>query len=300
MAKRRRRLIHRHRLLRLFLGVAGTALVGLLLTISLLSATSNPLPDHRYLTADRPLIMAHRGGRVVGPENTLFTFGRAVEMGADVLEVDVRGTRDGSPVLLHDAVVESTTDGNGQVNEITLEELKKLDAGYHWQGPDGSHPFRGAGLTVATLEEALATFPEIMFNLELKTDDPDLADRVCACVREFGMQEKVLVASFHADALAHFGDSCPDVVTAATSTETAWFYLLNMVGMSSAFHPRGWALQVPRKLVDESFVTSAGNHNVAVHVWTVNDPDDMHRLLAMGVDGLITDDPLRLRQILSR
>ena len=288
------------RFLRTFLAVVGLAVIALLVMVAALAATSSPLPAHRYLTADRPLIIAHRGGRAVGPEHTLFTFGRAVEIGVDVLEVDVRQTRDGSLVLLHDPVVESTTDGRGPVDEITLAALKKLDAGYRWQGPDETYPFRGGGFTVATLEEAFASFPEVAFNLELKTDDPELADAVCACVREYQMQEKVLVVSFHADAVERFKDSCPEVVTAATASEITWFYLLNLVGMSSAFHPGGHALQVPTKLVDESFVTNAGNHNVAVHVWTVNDPDDMRRLLAMGVHGLITDDPERMRNILSR
>ena len=290
----------RRRYVRLFLGALGLVVVGSLVAVAVLAATSHPLPTHRYLTADRPLIMAHRGGRAVGPESTLFTLGRAAEMGVDVLEVDVRQTRDGVLVLMHDPVVDSTTDGKGPVSETTLAEIKKLDAGYQWQAADGTFPFRGAGLTVATMEEAFALFPEELFNVELKTADPALADAVCDCVREFQMQAKVLIASFHTDGVERFRSSCPEVATGATASETTWFYLLNLVGMTAAFHPDGHALQVPKRMVDRDFVTNAGNHNVAVHVWTVNDPDDMRRFLEMGVDGLITDDPGRMRQLLPR
>ena len=274
--------------------------MSILLVTAWLPATSAPLPPHRYLTADSPLVMAHRGGRALGPESTLFTLGRAVELGVDVLELDVRLSADGEPVLLHDAMVDATTDGSGPVGQFALLELKQLDAGYRWRAADGGLPMRGAGLTVATLEEAFATFPRQLFNLELKGDDPPLAAAVCASIRDFGMQERVLVASFHGDAVEHFRRLCPDVVTAATAGEVAWFLLLESLGMAGAFHPEGSAFQVPEILVDEEFVQSARDHNVAVHVWTVNEPSAMRRLLRWRVDGIITDHPDSLLALLDR
>lgn len=297
---RRHRRMARRRLLRPFLGVVGLVAVSILLLTAGLAATSEPLPPHRYLTADSPLVMAHRGGRALGPESTLFTLGRAAGLGVDVLELDVRLTADGEPVLLHDATVDAPTDGNGPVGQFTLLKLKQLDAGYRWQAADGGFPFRGAGLTVATLEEAFATFPRQLFNLELKADDPELAAAVCASVRDSGMQEQTLVASFHGEAVKHFRRVCPDVLTAATAGEVAWFVLLESVGLAGAFHPEGRAFQVPERLVDEEFVQSARSHNVAVHVWTVNEPAAMRRLLRWRVDGIITDHPDSLIALLER
>ena len=285
---------------RLILRVLGLALVIFLLVIALLALTSQPLAPHRYVTADSPLIIAHRGGRAVGPENTLATFEKAVGLGVDVLEVDVRHTADGALVLHHDTVVDETTEGTGPVGEFTLDELKKLDAGYRWKAPDGSFPFRGADLEIATLEEAFAAFPEQRFNVELKRPEAALADAVCDCVRAFQMQERVLVASFHSKAVERFREVCPEVASAATPWETAWFFALNLLGLSSAFHPTGLAFQVPPRLVVRDFIANAGNHNVAVHVWTVNDPDEMRRLLQLGVDGLITDRPENAREIIDR
>ena len=112
------------------------ALLGLFLIFfviyGILYALARPIPDHLYFKPDKFLAIAHRGGRSLGPENTLYTFTRAVELGTDVLEMDLQTTSDGALVILHDREVDRTTNGTGAVDSFTLSDLKKLDAGFRW------------------------------------------------------------------------------------------------------------------------------------------------------------------------
>ncbi|HDH09983.1 MAG TPA: glycerophosphodiester phosphodiesterase, partial [Chloroflexi bacterium] len=130
----------------------GTILLIAALALAMLAglrfATAHPRPDKPYLTSDRPLVMAHRGAGLA-PENTLVAFQKALDLGADVLELDVHATKDGEIVVIHDETVDRTTDGRGAVKDFTLEELKRLDAGYHFT-PDGgvTYPYRGRGITI--------------------------------------------------------------------------------------------------------------------------------------------------------
>ena len=134
--------------------------------------------DHSYFAQDegRPLVMAHRGGAGLWPENTMFAFERAAEMGADVIETEIHSTADNNLVLIHDKTVDRTTNGTGPVNSFTLAELKELDAGYKWTTDGGrTFPFRGKGITVPTLEEVFTGLPNIPINIDIKQIAPSLA-----------------------------------------------------------------------------------------------------------------------------
>jgi len=126
--------------------------------------------DHPFFTEARTLAIAHQGGRGLWPENTLLAFERALDLGVDVVEMDLRGTSDRHIVVHHDPSVERTTEGAGLVRELTLEEIRALDAGYRFEvEADGTltHPYRGRGLVVPTLLEVLDRFPESRLNLEM-------------------------------------------------------------------------------------------------------------------------------------
>ena len=126
---------------------------------------------HPYFSLPTPIVIGHRGGAGLAPENTLLAFERGLAAGAAIIESDVHLTRDGVPVLLHDPVVDRVTNGSGPVANLPLKELQKLDAGYHFSSDCGkTHPFRGQGLYVPTLEESLNAFPGVRFNLEIKAD----------------------------------------------------------------------------------------------------------------------------------
>jgi glycerophosphoryl diester phosphodiesterase len=284
-----------------------TFLAALIILVILLGGVwlqARPAPPHPYFAAAGFQVIAHRGGSGLAPENTLAAFRRSLAAGADVLEMDVRTTADGHLVVLHDATVDRTTDGRGAVKEMTLAELKTLDAGYHWTADQGrSFPFRGRGITVPTLSEVLAAFAETPLVTEIKEKRTEVGQAVCDLLRQHGRIARVLVASVHADVLEHFRQICPGVATSAGPSEALWFYLLSRAGLVSLYSPVMQALQVPvtfkgLAVVSRRFVAAVHARNLTVAVWTVNAEETMRRLITAGVDGIMTDYPDRLADII--
>jgi glycerophosphoryl diester phosphodiesterase len=288
------------RLLKIFLA----ALVLAVIVLGGVWLQARPAPPHPYFDAIGFQVIAHRGGSGLGPENTLAAFRRSLAAGADVLEMDVRSTADGNLVVLHDATVDRTTDGRGTVNEMTLAQLKTLDAGYRWTADQGrSFPFRGRGITVPTFSEVLETFAETPMIAEIKEKRPEVSQSVCEMLRRHGRMTSVLVASVHAGVLERFRQVCPAVATSAGPSEALWFYLLSRAGLASLYSPAMQALQVPvtfkgLAVVSRRFVAAAHARNLTVAVWTVNAEGIMRRMIAAGVDGIMTDYPDRLAGII--
>ncbi len=260
----------------------------------LCAGCSGPEPGHPFFLDEKPgvQVIAHRGGAGLRPENTLAAFQHAVELGADVLEMDVRLTADGAIVVIHDATVDRTTEGSGTVAEMTLEKLRALDAGYRWS-PDGgkAFPYRGRGLRVPALEEVFARLPAARMVVEMKQFTPASAAALCSLVRRAGMPGKVLVASFANDALRAFRDACPEVATSMSAYEARLF-----VTLRGFYAPAAAALQVPDRmremvLVTPELVATARRRKLKLHVWTVNDAARMRELVGLGVDGIMTDRP---------
>lgn len=254
----------------------------------------------------RPLVFAHRGGGGLFPENTLEAFKYSAEMDVDVLELDIHSTADGKLVVMHDFTVDRTTDGQGNVNALTLEQLKKLDAGYKFTTDGGkTFPFRGNGITVPTLDEVFAAFPAMSFNIEPKQQTPSITKPLCNLLRERNATGNVIVGSFRQEVLDEFRAECAEVATSASPSEVSKFLAMYKTGLSESYTPPMQALQVPENVsylnvVSKDFVETAHKLNLKVHVWTINKPDDMQRLLEMGVDGIMTDYPDRLLDLLDR
>ena len=269
---------------------------------------AKPIPNHPFFDFNRDgiLVMAHRGGRRLWPENTLYAFEHAVELGVDVLEMDIHSTKDGVLVVIHDHTVDRTTDGAGAVQGFALAELEELDAGHNWTADEGqSFPFRGQGLAVPTLDEVFVAFPDVPMNIEIKQVQPSITAPLCQMIRERGMTERVLIASFDTDTIREFRRACPEVATTSGEDEVRIFFALNQVFLGAIYSPPAEALQVPEysgdlHVVTERFVNTAHERNMEVHVWTVNDIDDMQRFLNLGVDGIITDYPDQLLALLGR
>jgi glycerophosphoryl diester phosphodiesterase len=272
-----------------------------LMTAFAQSATDVPFAEK---IRRRPLVMAHRGGAGLWPENTMYGFERAVDLGVDVLETEVHSTADNFLVLMHDSTVDRTTNGSGPISTFTLEELKTLDAGYNWS-PDGGQtfPFRGSGITVPTLEELFTVLPNVRMNIDIKQEKPSLVESLCKTIRTFDMVDKVMVASFSSRVLKAFRRRCPEVTTSAGTGEVAMFFVMNLVFLGAVYRPACQAFQVPEyssglRVLTKRFVKTAHGRNLAVHAWTINETTDMQRLLALGVDGVITDYPDRLITLL--
>lgn len=253
------------------------------------------------------LVIAHQGGDGLWPSNTMFAFERATEMGVDVLEMDVHRTADGVIVLSHDETVDRLTDGSGLIKEMTFEDLQALDAAHDWSEDDegASFPFRGQGIQIPSLHQVFMAFPEMAMNIEIKQAEPSMVVEFCDLIRAHGKQEQVLVGSFHADTMRAFRRYCPEVATSGTEEEIRPYYVLNRLFLDAVYRPPAEAFQVPEysgdlHVVTQRFVRGTRKHNVDVHVWTVNETADMQRLLDLGVDGIITDRPDRLLELVGR
>ena len=281
----------------------GVILVMAAIYTSLAWSEGAPSPEHVYFQsskADRPLVIAHRGGGGLAPENTISAFENSVRLGVDVLELDVHSTADGALVVIHDRTVDRTTDGSGRVNALTLDEIRRLDAGYRFSTDGGqTFPLRGKGVRVPTLDEVFAAFPEMKFNIEPKQHEPSIVAPLCEAITARKMVEKVVVASFNQTLMDEFRQACPKVATSAGPSEVTKFLTLYKTGLTESFSPSMQALQIPENagwlnVVNRDFIKAAHERNLKVHVWTVNNADDMKRLIEMGVDGIMTDYPDRL------
>jgi len=263
--------------------------------------------SHPYFDLPRPIPIGHRGCAGLAPENTLPSFERALAEGARILESDVHLTRDGVPVLLHDDDVARTTDGSGRATGLTFGELRKLDAGHRFQ-PEGEEgfPWRGKGLRIPSLEEALAALPGARFNLELKEDVPGLVERTLAVVRDADRAATTLLTAGDDAIMKRLRElaRAEGVPVALGASVGDIVDFVRTAGGDGAPREGPMALQIPthfggRPLVTPELVRHAHAHGVQVHVWTINDPDEMHRLLDLGVDGLISDHPGRVVRVIA-
>ena len=249
---------------------------------------------HPAFLRGRVRVFAHRGGAALAPENTVVAFNQGLSLGADGLELDVRLSRDGTPVVLHDPTVDRTTNGTGAVADLTAEELAGLDAGYRFVVADG-HPFRARGIGVPRLREVLERYPGVPAIIELKVDAPELAERALADVRAARASAHVAIGSFKQGVLDAARELEPDVPTSASTDEVREMLLRSRFWLAVR-RPPYRLLQVPevragRRVVSPRLVRVAHRAGLPVQVWTVNREDDMRRLLAWGVDAIISDRP---------
>jgi len=219
---------------------------------------------------------------------------------ADMLELDVRLTKDGVVVVIHDERVDRTTNGTGPVGSFSLRELQDLDAGHRFVDPDGRPAYRGLGVQVPTLEELLETFPDARLNVEAK--EARVAGPLVDLIRRHGAEHRVLVAAeFERCRRAARGYPGP---WGASRHHVILFWLLHRLPGGSPYTPTADVFQVPAtwkglNVVTPTFVRAAHARNVPVQVWTVDDEAEMRRLLAMGVDGVQSDRPDRLARVMT-
>jgi glycerophosphoryl diester phosphodiesterase len=241
----------------------------------------------------KPLNIAHRGASAAAPQNTLAAFRKAIELGADGVELDVHLSADGAPVVMHNSCVDETTDGAGRIADKTLAELKELDAG-------GKFSLQFAGERIPTLAEVFdALQGRLLVNVELKglnLSSVGLEAPVVEVVRRFGMEKKVLFSSFNPFTLRRLRSLAPDIPAGLLCPRNLPIYLrrawLAPFAPHQARHPHF-------ALVDEQLVRWCRARKLRVNVWTVNEPAEMKRLIALGVDGIITDAPDVLGAIVS-
>lgn len=259
-----------------------------------------------FLYSLHPLNIAHRGGMGLAPENTINAFEKAVSHGSEVFELDIQATKDGEMVVIHDDAVDRTTNGNGRVKDLTLAEVKQLDAAYHYTADQGrSFPFRGKGVKIPTLREVFQAFPAHRINIEIKEMCPGFEQKLLTLIQECSMEDKVLIAAEQHKYSQAFRPLAPQLACSASRREVTILFILQQLRAVFLYRPRFDALQVPEyhgkfHLVTPRFIKEAHKKNIRVHVWTVNDELDMDRLLCWGANGIITDYPDRLNRVLQK
>ncbi|MET3950824.1 glycerophosphodiester phosphodiesterase [Arthrobacter sp. UYEF36] len=244
---------------------------------------------------ERPVAMAHRGFSRDGLENSMAAFRAAVELGFRHLETDVHTTADGVLLLFHDETLDRVTDGRGRISELPAETVALARIG-------GAEP-------IPLFEELATAFPDVRFNLDVK--DWNSVDALAAAIERFGLHDRVLIASFSdRRRRAVLKQLSRPVASSAGIVSNALFVLLGpvlpapLLSLTAGRALRGVdALQVPVTygavtVVTPGFVRRAHRHGLQVHVWTVNDPAEMHRLLDLGVDGIVTDRADLLKEVL--
>jgi glycerophosphoryl diester phosphodiesterase len=252
-----------------------------------------------FFSGPGPKIFAHRGASASAPENTLESFRLAREQGAPYLEMDVHLSADGAPVIIHDNSVSRTTGRRGRVENMTLSELRNLDAGYKFSTDYGrTFPYRAKGLTIPTLDEVLSTFPRTGVTLELKRTRNGVERAVASMLARHSAEDRVIVASHDHEILARFRQVAPTVATSFSKNEVRDFLARLRDGKLAGYRAPGVAFQVPeykglRRVVSKPVIEAVHAFGVEVHVWTVNEPVHITRLLEWGVDGIMTDDPAR-------
>ena len=266
----------------------------------------------------RVLNYAHQGGAREAPSSTLLAMSQAIDAGAVALELDLHATADGHVVVCHDPTVDRTTNGTGCIAEMTLEAVQSLDNAYWWvpgsvvdhhAGP-ADYPLRGRApadpeLRIPTLREVLEAFPSVYLNVDIKQTAPAVEPYehlVADLFREHGREDDVIVASFFDAATEAFSALAPDISTAAGLGAMAGFYFAVRDGATPPPMPHH-ALQVPptyeeNTVVDADFVAAAHDAELALHVWTIDEAEEMERLIELGVDGIMTDRPSVLAGVL--
>jgi glycerophosphoryl diester phosphodiesterase len=252
-----------------------------------------------FFSGPEPRLFAHRGASARAPENTLEAFRLAREQGASYLELDVHLSADSELVVIHDSSVSRTTGRRGRVENMTLAELRKLDAGFKFTMDHGrTFPYRGKGLRIPTLGEVLDAFPDMWITVEIKPTRTRVAEALAQTLRAHRAEDRVIVASHEHELLAAFRAVSPSVGTSFSKDEVREFLLRLRGGTMGGYRPPGVAFQVPeykglRRVVSKPVIEAIHRLGVEVHVWTVNEPVHIARLLSWGVDGIMTDDPAR-------
>lgn len=236
----------------------------------------------REMYQGRTLVFGHRGAKAYAPMNTLPAFELALKQGAHGIELDVHRSKDGCPVIVHDFTVDGTTDGTGKVAEMTLPQLKELDAG-SWFDEE----FRGT--RVPTLDEVFeAVGKKLYINVEIKSNslDTDGVEQVVAdCISRHNMQTRVIVSSFNPYTLKRFREILPEVpIGYLLEPEIQKTHILMSKADHEARHPY-------HETIDDMYMIWARDAGFYVNAWTVNDPYRARVLRALGVNGIITDNP---------
>lgn len=260
--------------------------------------------DRGAFSSERVLNIAHRGGVLEAPENTTYAFKNALKSGADVIEMDIHASKDGVLFVFHDNTLERTTDGNGPVSSMTWSELQKLDAAYFWN-PDSlpEPPLRGRGIKIPALEEIFREFPDTPMILEIKADYPEIIEKLGNLLKIYNRWQNTIVASFNDKLVKRFRKQFPGAFTSSGRIEVALFYFLQIAGLQGLMMSQPHSFQIPEKagplnLLNRRMSKALRKKGIDLHVWTVNEEQEMRRIINKSVDGILTNRVALLKSVI--
>ena len=250
-----------------------------------------------------PLSIGHRGAAKYVPENTLESFRLAFEKGAGMIEFDVRTSKDGVPVIIHDARLERTTNGGGFVSQKTWAELKSFDAGFHFDPEKNqSYPFRGKGFKIPSLEEVLTAFTEKGLAIEIKERSAELTKKVISLIRKHRAGSRCVAGSKHDIVSQTLRRDCPDIIRFYSQREIAGTYFDFRRNKNAAPDPFAVASMPLRScglsFDEKKWIDYLHAKKVRAFFWTINDPAVMSSLVSKKADGIISDDPSLLASVI--
>ncbi len=255
----------------------------------------------------KPLVIAHRGGKALMPENTMLAFNNAVSLGVEVLEMDVVLTKDTVLVTIHDLTIDDTADTTGKVSDYTLAELQQFNFGYAFKDAQGNYPYRTNPVQIPTIKEVLMTHPDQLLNIEIKDQDERgklAAEKLIAAINTYHTPKKVIAFSFQDVVMKYFRSmNTEGIYTGASLEEGFELYNAVLAGTADSLVIAAEVFSIPDQIATfnftaDSLIAALHQKNVAVHYWTINNKDDMRTLVQRGADAIITDHPDRLQEVL--
>ncbi|MDN6161388.1 MAG: glycerophosphodiester phosphodiesterase [Atopostipes sp.] len=268
-------------------------------------------PDHAFYREEDPefLVVAHRGGKAIAPEGTKAAFDKSRDLGVDIFEYDIHMTEDGYLVVSHDPRVDRMTDGTGLINEMTLEEVQALDAGYSYEDEEGNFSYRDQGVYIPTVAEVFEAYPKMRQLIEIKdTNNEELYDEIIRklsiLITEYEMEDQIMVGSFDHEINESFEKFTEGEIPIGAGEQAvrsfAYMHIPYLNGLAKS-EVDSFQLPVEQEgfnLATKNIINSAKKRNMTIFYWTINDEEEMKELILKGVDGLITDYPDRMIKVL--
>ena len=255
--------------------------------------------EKEVLQYSSPIVLAHRGGSHLAPEHTMIAFEKAVELGVNGFEVNIRLTKDEEIIVFHDDSVDRTSDGVGFVKDFTL---KQLNFGYQFENLDGEFPYKDEKVDVVTLRELFEKFPNTYINIDIK-DGPDtyegslMPSKLWRLIEEYNAENRIVVTSFYSEQVDRFNLYAQNrVALGAGEADIRKAFTAFTSQFGHLYHPKVDVFQLPTKsgvisLDSSKFIAFLSKLNIPVHYWTINDTETMRRLIENGAQGIVTDRP---------
>jgi glycerophosphoryl diester phosphodiesterase len=258
-----------------------------------------------------PYLLAHQGGEHLAPTNTMAAFAVADDIGVDFLDIDVHMSKDGHLIGIHDSTVDRTTNGHGRVDAYTLTELQALDAGYNFRDLQGSYSYRGKGVRIPALEEVFSTYvTKCYLHFEIKDAYPkdgpsQIEEKLWALIQKYKMEKRVIVSAFQQKIVESIQQlSGGQVVLGAGTAEVARFVIAHKLRLPGLYQRTSHILAIPLRsyginLKDRSLIQQAHRLGMQVYYWTIDDQPTMQELINLGADGIFTNRPDLLKEVIS-